>query len=486
MRYRTRLTLMIVTLAVISNGVLLAISYRAARRMLVEEIESKVLSIAATAGAFIDGDLHQQIKEPEDQDSEAYRELESQFRQARDANRRDDTYIRYLYSMVESGESSAGSAFVVDAEEAETGNKSRIGEVYENEADDVAKLDIEAYQIEGYVQDEYGTWLSANAPIRDRSGQAVAALGVDLAVHDVLAKTYRLLWRGVAAMGVAVLLALGIAVFLSGRVTRPLHVLAATVKRIGEGDLTAEARLETKDEFGEVADALNKMTRGLRERDLLKGAMARYLSSQVAENIIQSGKMPELRGDRRKITVLFLDIRDFTQMADKMESEDVVQLLNEFFEKMIEIIFAGQGTLDKFTGDGLMALFGAPLDDPKQEAHAVEAAVRMQREIRRLCEKWEAQGRKLMQMGIGINTGMAVVGNIGSPQRMDYTAIGDTVNLASRLESATKELKVSILISQSTYDAVAGRFNTCELGKIDVRGKSEQISIYSVHDHAED
>jgi adenylate cyclase len=161
----------------------------------------------------------------------------------------------------------------------------------------------------------------------------------------------------------------------------------------------------------------------------------------------------------------------------------VVRVLNEYFERMVEIVFRNKGTLDKFIGDGMMVIFGAPEDDPHQEEHALQTAIEMQRELRVLAKKWEAEGIKL-RIGVGINSGPAVVGNIGSPVRMEYTAIGDTVNLASRLESATKECGAEILISEYTYNGVRGSFQFEQIGPVQVRGRSEPVLAYAVVDEA--
>jgi len=163
-----------------------------------------------------------------------------------------------------------------------------------------------------------------------------------------------------------------------------------------------------------------------------------------------------------------------------MRPEEVVELLSEYFERMVDVILRHQGTIDKFLGDGMMVIFGAPLDDPYQEEHAVAAALEMQKELAVLCRKWEAQGRPAIRMGIGINSGAAVVGNIGSEERMEYTAIGDTVNLAARLESATKDLGLEIIVSEQTYDAVRPLFRWKPAGDVAVRGRTEPVRAYSV------
>ena len=191
-------------------------------------------------------------------------------------------------------------------------------------------------------------------------------------------------------------------------------------------------------------------------------------------------KVSVLKGERRRITVLFSDIRGFTTIAEVMRPEAVVRLLGEYFERMVEVVMRHQGTIDKFLGDGMMVIFGAPLDDAYQEEHAVAAAIEMQRELSTLSTKWQAEGRPTIRMGIGINSGAAIVGNIGSDQRMEYTAIGDTVNLASRLESASKELNVEIVVSEQTYDAVRPLFRWKSVGEVTVRGRVEPVRAYSV------
>ena len=486
MRYRTKLTLLLFLLAAITNGALVMLSYFLTRDILVEEIQSKVQSIAATAACTVDGDLHSQIQTVEDQNSDSYRQIETQLRQFRDANRRNDVYIRYVYTMIPkpvSPEFPVGSAIAVDATEAESADKSPFGEAIMPLQEQVRPqiLDIDAYQIDPIFNDAYGTWLSANAPIRDSQGQAVASLGVDMDVDQVLAKTTLLLRGGMIAMSTSILLAVGISVFLSRRVTRPLETLAATVHRIRDGDLNAHTDLKNKDEFGQLGKAVNDMAKALRDRELLKGTLARYLSHQVAEKVVLSGQMPELKGEQRRVTVLFLDIRNFSNMADRMSPDGVVEILNQFFEQMIEVIFRYHGTLDKFTGDGLMAIFGAPFDDEDQEYHAACAAIEMENELDKLRSKWQAQGRDQLQIGIGIHTGIAIVGNIGSTQRMDYTAIGDTVNLASRLESATKTHDVPILISEQTHAGLHNRFDSAYMDTIRVKGRTEPVPVYTIH-----
>jgi adenylate cyclase len=156
----------------------------------------------------------------------------------------------------------------------------------------------------------------------------------------------------------------------------------------------------------------------------------------------------------------------------------VVLMLNEYFEAMVEVIFRNGGTLDKFLGDGMMVIFGAPEDDVHQEERALRTAIEMQQALSALADKWAADNVHL-RIGIGINSGPAIVGNIGSSRRMEYTAIGDTVNLAARLETATKDLGVGILISEYTYNALRGSMPFRQMGSVTVKGRTEPVQTYT-------
>ena len=288
---------------------------------------------------------------------------------------------------------------------------------------------------------------------------------------------------GLGSMALAVLIAIPAALIISEKTSQPLVELHTAVARVGAGDFDTPMPVRGDDEFGQVALAVNAMAVGLKERDKVKSTFAHYVSHQVMDSILKSGSALQLTGDRRRITVLFCDIRGFSTMSEKLPPEKVVRLLNDYFESMVEVVFRNNGTLDKFIGDGMMVLFGAPEDDPYQEEHAMKTAIEMQEELHRLAEKWAPEGVAI-RSGVGINSGPAVVGNIGSSRRMDYTAIGDTVNLASRLESATKELGVGILVSEYTYIALKGSFQFKEMGSIHVKGRTDPVLTYTLAEEA--
>jgi len=187
-----------------------------------------------------------------------------------------------------------------------------------------------------------------------------------------------------------------------------------------------------------------------------------------------------LLGERKKITVLFSDIRHFTQISEKMSPESVVTLLNDYFDTMLKVVFKHYGTIDKFIGDGLMVEFGAPLPDFEQEIHACRCAIEMQKELKKLNERFEKENRPTLQIGIGVHTGYAIVGNIGTETRMEYTAIGDCVNVASRLEQATKTYKASIIVSEDTFESLGNEFQGKSLGTVTLPGREKEINIFSL------
>jgi adenylate cyclase len=217
-----------------------------------------------------------------------------------------------------------------------------------------------------------------------------------------------------------------------------------------------------------------------REKRKMKRLFGQYVSKDVYDQLVHNPALARLGGQRRQMTVLFSDIRGFTSVSEKGEPEDIVQTLNEYFTRMVDIVFKHKGTLDKFVGDMVMALFGAPLDDVDHAEHAVDAALEMIDELLKLNERWIAEGRPPLDIGIGINTGPMIAGNIGSEAIMSYTVIGDAVNLGSRLESLNKQYSTRIIISDATRAALPDRYIFRPLGDVVVKGKTRPVAIFEV------
>lgn len=224
-----------------------------------------------------------------------------------------------------------------------------------------------------------------------------------------------------------------------------------------------------------VGDAL---VREQRERRRL----SRFFSPAVLDDIVRQRGERALGSTRRVVTVLFADIRGFTGIAERLDPEQVARMLGEYLSEMTEAVFQHGGTVDKYVGDAIMALYNAPLPVPDHAARAVRTALEFQRRTRLLSERWAPRLGSEIRCGVGIHTGEAVVGTLGSRQRWEYTAVGDTVNLAARLEALTKDYGAEIIISEATWAAVQGEFGTRELGAVAVRGRSRPVRIFAVLD----
>jgi class 3 adenylate cyclase len=215
-------------------------------------------------------------------------------------------------------------------------------------------------------------------------------------------------------------------------------------------------------------------------KDLLKQSFKRYVSAHIVDEILESSQPVNLMGEKRTVSILLSDIRGFTSLSEQLEAEDLVSYLNSYFSEMIEIILEHEGMLDKFMGDAILALFGAPLGHDDDSLRAVKAALAMQEKLNGLNEFWIKNGKPGIRIGIGISTGEVVVGNIGSEKRLEYTVIGQDVNYAQRIEELTKELATDILISETTYKKVKDHVVAERFGPLTIRGKKDPITVYAV------
>jgi adenylate cyclase len=228
-----------------------------------------------------------------------------------------------------------------------------------------------------------------------------------------------------------------------------------------------------------VAIANAKLFDDVRREERLRTSLQRYLSPNIVDEMVQQNTDSlTLGGEKRKVSILFCDIRGFTTLTEKEPVETIVSLLNEYFSAMSDVIFANNGTLDKFIGDAIMAIYGAPLELKDGAYKCVKTALEMREKLAKLNEKWKAEKKPQIQVGYGINTGEAIVGNIGSERRMEYTAIGDMVNTASRVEGETEGSQ--IFITEETFQELGNKVKVNKLKSVSLKGKSTKVQIYEV------
>lgn len=231
--------------------------------------------------------------------------------------------------------------------------------------------------------------------------------------------------------------------------------------------------------FAFLAGLISRIYFGEEEKKWIKDLFSRYVSEEVVKQITNSPSL-NLEGKRQDISVLFCDIRSFTPRAEKESPENIVNILNAYFEEMSSIIFQHGGMVDKYLGDGIMALFGAPIIQPGHADRAVSCAIKMQNRIHYLNQQEIMKGEAPLVIGIGISSGVSVIGNVGSTNRIEYTAIGDPVNTAARIEPLNKEYQTRILISENTKNKLQGTYKIHFVGKIQLKGKSEYTGIYAI------
>jgi len=217
-----------------------------------------------------------------------------------------------------------------------------------------------------------------------------------------------------------------------------------------------------------------------KEKRWIKKTFSYYLSPQVINELTSNPDKLRLGGEKKFLTILFSDIRGFTTLAEKLAPEEVSSILNEYLSAMTDIIFKYNGTLDKFIGDAIMVLWGAPVSQEDHAKRAVLCAIDMHKKLKELHKEWASQNKPLFEIGIGINSGEVIVGNMGSKDRMEYTAIGDNVNLASRIEGLNRDYNTKIIISESTYELVKNDIKAAPLGEVKVKGKEKPVKIYEV------
>jgi adenylate cyclase len=298
-----------------------------------------------------------------------------------------------------------------------------------------------------------------------------------LIFEGVAATTRRNLYLTGAVLCVSVLLVW----FFSKTISGPLKNLTAAAERIKGGEFELDLKAKGKDEIGLLTERFVEMGHGLAERERLRDTFGRFINKTIAEKAMK-GELA-LGGETKQVTVFFSDIRSFTAISEKLEPEEVVEFLNDYMTRMVECVDKTGGVVDKFIGDAVMAVWGAPLSagSPAQDAfNCVKAALMMRGALQRFNQGRGEDKKPRIRIGCGINTGDVVAGQIGSSQRMEYTVIGDAVNLASRTEALNKPLGTDILITENTYALIGKYFVTEEMPPITVKGKEKPVRMYAV------
>ncbi len=287
-----------------------------------------------------------------------------------------------------------------------------------------------------------------------------------------------LLWVTLGSIALAIVISRGFA----QRLAQPIVALVGHTRRIAAGDYATRIGSDRDDELGRLAHAFDQMSDGLAERDRVRDLLDKNVSPEVAAQLLRDGAA--LGGEEREVTILFADLRGFTTLSEQLAPRDLLALLNRYLDRMSAAIERQGGVIDKFIGDAIMALFGAPLAQDDAADRALAAALAMERALADLNRELAAEGRPPLALGIGINTARVVAGNIGSHRRLNYSVIGDGVNVAARLQSLTRtpDYATSVITSAATLAALRApeKISPRPLGPVHVKGRVEPVEIFAV------
>ncbi|MFH1243261.1 MAG: adenylate/guanylate cyclase domain-containing protein [Pseudomonadota bacterium] len=280
---------------------------------------------------------------------------------------------------------------------------------------------------------------------------------------------------------VGVFISVILSLFVSKSVSAPLKEMETAMKEVANGNLDVRIRVVSNDEIGAVGEGFGRMIKGLKESEAIKESFGKYISQEIRDEIL-SGRVP-LDGEMRRATLLFSDLRDFTPFVESTHPKQVVSIMNQYFSEMAEAIKRNNGLILQYVGDEIEAVFGAPVPHDDHPDMAARAALEMKERLSRLNERLRAQGVAPFRHGIGIHTGAVLAGIIGSKERSSYALVGDTVNLASRIQGLTKEFACDIILSQTTHDLVAGAYQMEPLRAVRVKGKRQEILTFKLLSH---
>ena len=433
-------------------------------------IKERLTDAASIAALQVDAEKHSKLITISDEQIPEYKELRLILRNIRDHG----TGMRYVYTLKKKEDE---LIFVVDAEENKD-DVSHIGDAYKwtSARVDAFKPPYAPKVEKEFYTDNWGTWLTSYAPILDKEGNLEAVLAIDMSAEKVMAYERRYLMIFLIVFGIISLIVSIISLMLSKRICQPMLQLEKDMGKMQrfvlDGDLELQSRII---EINNMANAVQNMKNGLR-------SFKKYVPAELVSELITLHKEAELGAEQKRLTIFFCDIAGFTTISESMSPEELAQRLGVYFDGMTKIILKYNGTVDKYIGDSIMAFWGAPHSCEDQAVRACRATLECRQFVEDLSKKWEAEGLTGFYTRFGINTGEAVVGNFGYSERLNYTAMGDNVNLASRLEGLNKKYNTKIIISENTYLQIKHVIACRVLDKAIVRGKTIGVIVYEVID----
>jgi class 3 adenylate cyclase len=468
-----RLAALFAIVTLVAVGLVGGLVYQRQKREVEDTVGTQLLNIARVAALLVDPAVLAEAERTPSTTSAAYRRL-----QATLAAVRTETLLPApVYILADLDASRRQARLVVTSDEGATAGTPHplapalvqpFGWSFE---DGVARYT-------GIYRNASGMWISAFAPIAEAGGPPRAVLVVDYALEIYLDRLRELQGTILLASLAGALGAIVVGVLVARRITRPVSALTGGVARVAVGDLSRALPVRSNDEVGRLTRAFNDMLEGLRQRDFIRDTFGRYVSPEVAKTLLESPEGLRLGGEKRVVTILMSDLRGYTRFAEQGDPAWVMEVLNGYLARMTEIIIGYGGTINEFIGDAVFAIFGAPVPHADHAERAAAAALAMQRAMAEINDEHVRRGFPRFEMGIGVNTGEAVVGNIGSAQRAKYAVVGSAVNVAARVEGST--VGGQIFISAATWEKVEDLAEVAPPIPVEVKGLSAPLVLYEL------
>lgn len=457
-------------IVLITSVALVLFVNRTISEIIFNDIRTQIHDLVSIGSATIDGDLHKTIVSRDQENSDAYKALKSHLLDIRNHG----TGVRFAYTMREGQDGSY--VFVVDAEE-EQGDLSHVNDLYTGNSPAMKEAFEKkdgVYIEKAFSTDDWGTWVSGFAPIYTSDGTFDGLVGVDVSAEHVMAYQKRTIVVVTLYSLVFIILIVYLSVKLSRRITDPLALLEREVDKIKNLDLSGDAHMYTYfKEINSMGNTIDTMKRALR-------SFRKFVPAELVTELVKSHEEATLCAERKNMTVMFSDIENFTTLAEHISPDDLVEILAGYFSGMSQIILANHGAVDKYIGDSVMAFWNAPRQMENHAYYACKAALECCEYLEAFNEKLEQQGHPRLNTRIGIHTGESIVGNIGYEQRLNYTVIGDNVNLASRVEGLNKYYRTNILITEGVLHELPDTVTVRKLDCAVVKGRGTGIWIYEL------
>jgi class 3 adenylate cyclase len=472
-RLAVRLAAVFVAVTLLTVGVVGVLVHQRHSREIEDTIGTQLLNIARVSALLVDPVLHAETARAPRSDTPGYRRIAAGL-----STIQTETLLTTPMRTLADYDRGARRARIVVT----TADDERPGEVFTigPEAADAVAWTFEdgVARYTGIYRTRAGARISAFAPILDTAGRTAAVLEVDYPVDFYFDRLRELDATIIQGMLAGALLAVALAVIVARRLTRPVVALTGAAARVASGDLSPSVPVRSRDEVGQLTHAFNAMVEGLRQREVIRNAFGRYVSPEVAQAVLASPEGLRLGGRKREVTVLMSDLRGYTRFAEHGDPAGVMEVLNDYLGRMADIVTAHGGTVNEFIGDAVFAIFGAPIEHADHAERAAATALAMLRAMDELNEANVARGRPRFEMGVGINTGEAVVGNIGSEQRTKYAVVGAAVNLAARVESCT--VGGQVLISESTVRYLGALADVAAPIHAELKGLDAPVALYEL------